>query len=88
MATCAYCKQEMLEAYGCTIFFLREADGTFTTRELYDGSLGDTCSDCGCHYGGLHHLGCDIERCTVCGMQAIGCEGHSDYDSPSLDSEG
>jgi hypothetical protein len=35
--------------------------------------LGRRCGDCGVARGGLHHLGCDIQRCPVCGRQMFTC---------------
>jgi hypothetical protein len=32
------------------------------------------CHDCNTPAGGLHHPGCDTERCADCGGQAIGCD--------------
>jgi len=32
------------------------------------------CPDCGAKPGHYHHIGCDMERCPVCGTQLIGCE--------------
>lgn len=32
-----------------------------------------TCGDCGCKINSLHHLGCDIERCPICGGQLMTC---------------
>jgi hypothetical protein len=31
------------------------------------------CPDCGCPPGGMHHLGCDVERCPCGKAQAIAC---------------
>ena len=38
----------------------------------------DRCSDCAVRLGGVHHLGCDQERCPACGGQALSCECHDE----------
>jgi len=37
------------------------------------------CHDCGATKGQYHTFGCDVERCPICGRQAIGCEHIKEY---------
>jgi hypothetical protein len=38
------------------------------------------CDDCGVARGGLHHLGCDLQRCPRCTGQLISCGCRFDED--------
>jgi hypothetical protein len=32
------------------------------------------CNDCGVSKGALHLLGCDVEQCPCCGVEAVSCD--------------
>ena len=82
MGKCEFCNKEMTRAKSC-VGPKYEIDGVLYDRirfgEEGDMSAGyvdesDTFGDCGCHFGGLHHPGCDMETCPACGGQLLMCD--------------
>lgn len=72
MHSCEYCGKTMGEAASCTtIYFTNSKETILYTREKHDED--DPCGECGVTKGGFHHPGCDLERCPLCGGQAITC---------------
>lgn len=74
---CSGCGQRMLKADGCTWTYIK-CGQKYYKRIKYgeDGMSYDDgrCPDCGAKPGHYHHIGCDRERCPVCGLQLIGCD--------------
>jgi hypothetical protein len=71
-ATCEDCGQEMNPGASCSLEVV-VIDGHTYERDMYHGSR--QCHDCNAGPGGVHHFGCNIERCPVCDGQFIAC-GH------------
>jgi hypothetical protein len=76
MATCDDCKQEMRFARSCSLPAIN-IQGISHLRVRFGSERpkfrSQRCGDCNVARGGLHHLGCDIERCPLCGGQLISC---------------
>lgn len=91
MAICLYCNGEMTTGGSCTVEALF-ADGRrfefarHGTERGMKAFRGLPCGDCGVSWGGLHHPGCDLQRCPVCHGQLISC-GCLDDDDVDADAE-
>lgn len=69
MAKCRDCKKEMTEADSCD-FKKIKIDGKWFSRIR---SNQKRCHDCGIAFYGIHHAGCDMERCPKCKGQMLSC---------------
>lgn len=93
MAVCTFCELEMTSARSCVIDGII-IDGERFALAPYRGPSGrrvagsaDRCGDCGVARGGLHHPGCDLQRCPRCRDQLISCacvHGPDDLDLDDL----
>ena len=48
-------------------------NGMIDRELLLNQSVVDRCHDCNAALGRLHHYGCDMEECPLCGLQLISC---------------
>lgn len=74
MVKCIYCQQEMKESDSCTFPYLVDKNQVHYRRSrAHFKEPSGRCGDCGIEHGGIHHYGCDVERCPQCGYQLITC---------------
>lgn len=74
MAECELCNREMTTAASCTVDVLIMRNERFERdRVVRPVGRDGRCGDCGVQAGGLHHLGCDLERCPRCRRQWVSC---------------
>lgn len=69
---CDGCQQEMLNHVACT--FQAYSDTPDIPRVPYPAEETQDCHDCLTPPGGLHHPGCDMERCPRCKEQMLTCQ--------------
>jgi len=80
---CEECMLEMTDpkTETCTKEYINlKGKGYLRDTSYFD--VNERCHDCNIvnKLGNIHHFGCDIERCPICGGQLIGC-GHADKDT-------
>jgi hypothetical protein len=81
MSNCE-CGRESDDPQGCAFVTMR-INGIEYVRETkqFDDDFEQeaVCGDCGAPKGKPHHVGCDIERCAVCDLQALTCKCPKNY---------
>lgn len=80
---CSFCGLEMTTADGCKCEYVQDRHSNYIPRiKVGEGidsvrhglfGLETKCPDCGAKEGYYHHINCDMEKCPICGTQAITC---------------
>ena len=80
MAECDVCGAEMKSGRSCALAELVVADKrwkrvAYGAETRLAGTVAKArCGDCGVATGGVHHPGCAVEQCPVCGEQLFCCD--------------
>ncbi len=81
---CDLCKQRMEPGVSCTVATLTIGGKLYHRLPYVNTERPEqhNCHDCNTPLIGLHHQGCDMERCPVCndGQQFITCFEHKSED--------
>lgn len=88
MAVCKWCEEEMTAGGSCSVAELHRQGERVAMVRFGDerAEMGTpSCGDCGVRRGGLHHLGCDLQRCPVCRCQMMSCGCRFDEDGPAIE---
>ncbi len=77
---CQDCNKVMHNSDTCTHQYTT-IDGKNYKRNTTYHDIGEHCHDCGILNGGIHHYGCDMERCPKCAdeQQLISCECNKEF---------
>ena len=84
---CPACGQDKRDAESCGGPLIQVAGEVFE-RVRFGQESGnrweefDYCPECGVSYGGIHHVGCDVEECPRCRTQYLSCDCGEADDGP------